>query len=301
MERPELDLRQLHAFVVLAEELHFGRAAERLGVAQPPFSQQIRRLEERVGHPLFDRAARELTAVGAQLLPAARRALEEVADGLEAARRAGRGEAGRLRVGFAASLALTVVPDLIASFGRARPAVRVEMHEMTTTRQLAALRDEVIDVGLVREVEQEPGLELRPLRAEEVVAVLPSGHRLAARRRIEVADLAAEPFVFFPREHGPGFHDRLLGLARAAGFEPRVAQRAVEWQTVAGLVAAGLGVSLAPAAAGMVRPAGVVYRRLAGAPTTSVALAWRADTRDPLVDAFATLATTLAPPAPRLS
>ncbi|MEU7898849.1 LysR family transcriptional regulator [Nonomuraea sp. NPDC049152] len=290
MERPELDLRQLHAFVVLAEELHFGRAAERLGVAQPPFSQQIRRLEERVGHPLFDRAARELTAVGAELLPAARRALDEVADGLEGARRVGRGEAGRLRVGFPASLALTVVPGVLAAFGRERPGVRVEMRELTTTRQLQALRGERIDVGLLRETREAEGLDVVPLLAEEVVAVLPSAHRLASRRRIEVADLAAEPFVFFPREHGPGFHDRLLGLARAAGFEPRVAQRAVEWQTVAGLVAAGLGVSLAPAGVSSVRPAGVVYRRLAGAPTTTVALAWRHGIRDPLVEAFVRLA-----------
>ncbi|WP_431902624.1 LysR family transcriptional regulator [Nonomuraea sp. bgisy101] len=290
MERPELDLRQLHAFLVLAEELHFGRAAERLGVAQPPFSQQIRRLEERVGHPLFDRAARELTAAGARLLPAARLALEEVAGGLEAARRAGRGEAGRLRVGFAASLALTVV---IAAFARERPGVRVEMRELTTSRQLQALRGEEIDVGLLRETEEAEGLEVVPLLAEEVVAVLPSAHRLASRRRVEVADLAGEPFVFFPREHGAGFHDRLLAPARAAGFEPRVTQRAVEWQTVAGLVAAGLGVSLAPAGVGAVRPAGVVYRPLKGAPTTTVALAWRRGTGDPLVSAFARLAVAV--------
>ncbi|MFE3453879.1 LysR family transcriptional regulator [Nonomuraea sp. NPDC059194] len=294
MERPDLDLRQLHAFVVLAEELHFGRAAERLGVAQPPFSQQIRRLEERVGHPLFDRTARELTAVGAALLPSARRAIDEVAGGLEAARRVGRGEAGRLRVGFAASLALTVVPGVIAAFGRARPGVLVEMREMTTSGQLSALRGEEIDVGLVREVDEAEGLQVLPLLTEEVVAVLPQGHRLASRRRVEVADLAAEPFVFFPREHGPCFHDRLLGPARAAGFEPRVTQRAVEWQTVAGLVAAGLGVSLAPAGVSAVRPAGVVYRRLVGAPTTTVALAWRYGTRDPLVSAFVQVAAASA-------
>ncbi|GLW09079.1 transcriptional regulator [Microtetraspora sp. NBRC 13810] len=293
--RPELELRQLHSFTVLAEELHFGHAAVRLGIAQPPLSQQIRRLEERVGHPLFERTSRGvvLTAAGRELLPAARQALDRVADGLGAARRAGDGEAGTLRAGLAASLALTVLPQVITAFRARHPGVHLEIHELTTTEQVRALHGEVIDVGLLREAGERPGLEIEPLFAEEVVAVLPEDHPLAARRRVPLAGLAADPFVLLPREHGPELHDRLTGLCRAAGFEPRIGQRAVEWQTVAALVAAGLGVSLAPASVTGIRIAGAVYRSLAGRPAhTTVALAWRRDDPAPLLARFLTVART---------
>ncbi|WP_214415340.1 LysR family transcriptional regulator [Sphaerisporangium fuscum] len=287
--RPELESRQLHAFVVLAGELHFGRAAERLGIAQPPFSQQIRRLEERVGYPLFERTSRgvRLTPAGRQLLPAARQALEQVNSGLEAARRTGRGELGTLRLGFAASLALTVLPGVIAAFRQAHEGVRLEVHEMTTTEQVRALHAERIDVGLVREAVDREGLTAEPLLSEEVVAVLPATHPLAGERRVPLEALAGEPLVLFPREHGPEFHDRLVELCRRAGFTPRVAQRAVEWQTVCALVAAGLGVSLAPAGVRRIRITGVAYRRLAGgSPRTTVTLCHRREDSTPLLTRF---------------
>ena len=153
MERPELPLPQLHAFVVLAEELHFGHAAARLGIAQPPLSQQIRRLEEKVGHALFTRAPGRvaLTAAGCELLPAARRALTDLANGLAAARAVGSGSAGRLRIGFAASLALTILPGLLRTFRHQFPGVHLDIHEMTTAPQIAALHDKTIDIGLLRD------------------------------------------------------------------------------------------------------------------------------------------------------
>jgi DNA-binding transcriptional LysR family regulator len=299
MDRPELALHQLHAFAVLAEELHFGRAAERLGIAQPPLSQQIGRLERRVGHPLFERGRRgpggrvTLTPAGRELLPAARRALDEVAAGLDAARRTGNGQAGLLRIGFAASLALTVLPRIVRAYGGRHPGVELEIREMTSAPQATALREHVLDVGLLREPPDGDDLVAEPILSEPFVVVLPAGHPLAARRVVPVAELAGEPFVLLPRAAAPAFHDRIVAVCRQAGFEPRVTQRAVEWQTVTALVEAGLGVSLAPAGIRRVRLAGVAYRRVTPAARTTVALCHRRDDASPLVAGFLETARAL--------
>ncbi|NJP89616.1 LysR family transcriptional regulator [Nonomuraea sp. FMUSA5-5] len=292
MDRSELPpLVQLHAFVVLAEELHFGHAADRLGIAQPPLSQQIRRLEGRVGHALFDRTPGRvaLTPAGRELLPAARRALAELEGGLAAARDVGSGRAGRIRLGFAASLALTILPELLRTYRERFPRVQVEVHEMTTAPQLAALRERRIDVGLLREPpDKEPGLGFATVLREPFVAVLPTAHPLVAGstsgRGVEVARLAGLPFVLLPREHGPGLYDRIVAVCQEAGFTPEVVQHAVEWQTVCALVGAGFGVSLAPASIRRIRLKGVAFRRvMPGDARTSVAAAWRVNDSDPLV------------------
>ncbi|WP_219466055.1 LysR family transcriptional regulator [Nonomuraea rhizosphaerae] len=298
MERPQLALHQLHAFTVLAEELHFGRAAVRLGIAQPPLSQQIRRLEEKVGHPLFERrpGGVVLTSAGRELLPAARRALGEVADGLEAARRAGGGEAGLIRVGFAASLALTILPGMLRAYRERHPAVEVRISEMTTAPQVAALLGRSIDVGLLREPPDVPGLVAEAVLSEPFVAVLPVGHDLAGQRVVPVAALAAEPFVLLGPEAGPTVHERIVGVCRAAGFEPRIGQHAVEWQTVCALVEAGLGVSIAPASVRRVRLKGVAYRRIEPADArTVVAMCRREGETDPLVVRFVEVARACMP------
>lgn len=287
MERPELPLPQLHAFVVLAEELHFGRAADRLGIAQPPLSQQIRRLEDKVGHPLFTRAPGgiTLTPAGRELLPAARRALTGLADGLAAARAAGNGRTGRLRVAFAASLALTVLPDLLRTHRERFPDVHLDLREMTTAPQLTALREGTVDVGLLREPPpHDPDLTFTTLLTEPFVAVLPADHPLAERPTVPLADMANTPFVLLPREAGPGLHDRITTLCATAGFTPHVPQEAVEWLTVCALVEAGLGVSLAPAGIRRIRLPGVAFRPV-DPPTarTTVAAARRTEDRNPLV------------------
>ncbi|WP_416968770.1 LysR family transcriptional regulator [Streptomyces sp. 4F14] len=287
MERPELPLPQLHAFVVLAEELHFGHAAARLGIAQPPLSQQIRRLEEKVGHALFTRTPGRitLTPAGAELLPTARRALTDLAEGLAAARAVGSGQAGRLRIGFAASVALTVLPGLLRTFRDRYPGVHLDIHEMTTAPQLAALHDRTIDIGLLREPPaDETGLGFRTVLTEPFVAVLPSAHPLAARRTVQLAQLADSPFVLLPRAVGPALHDQIIGLCTEAGFTPQVVQHAVEWQTVCALVETGLGVSLAPASIRRIRLKGVAFRRISpGTARTRVAVAWRENDHNPLV------------------
>ncbi|ASO21278.1 DNA-binding transcriptional LysR family regulator [Actinoalloteichus hoggarensis] len=289
MDRPELPLPQLHAFVVLAEELHFGHAATRLGIAQPPLSQQIRRLEDRVGHRLLCREPGRvtLTPAGRELLPAARLALAGLADGLAAARAVGSGTAGTLRIGFAASLALTVLPGLLRAFRERSPGVTLDIREMTTTPQLAALQDGAVDIGLLREPPPEDeaaGLGFTTVLTEPFVAVLPAGHPLADRRTVPVAALADHPFVLLPRAVGPRLHDQIIGLCTAAGFAPEIAQHAVEWQTVCALVETGLGVSLAPASIRRIRMKGVAFRRVdPDTVRTRVAVAWRADDRNPLV------------------
>lgn len=287
MDRPELPLPQLHAFVVLAEELHFGHAAARLGIAQPPLSQQIRRLEDKVGHALFHRAPGRvtLTPAGRELLPAARRALTDLTDGLAAARAVGSGRAGSLRLGFAASLALTVLPGLLRTFRGRFPGVLLDIHEMTTAPQIAALHDGTIDVGLLREPPaDQPELGFRTVLSEPFVAVLPSAHPLAAQRTVRVAQLADSPFVLLPRAVGPRLYDRITGLCAEAGFTPRTAQHAVEWQTVCALVETGLGVSLAPASIRRIRLKGVAFRRIEpGDARTRVAVAWREGDPNPLV------------------
>ncbi|MEU8174570.1 LysR family transcriptional regulator [Microbispora hainanensis] len=299
MDRPELSLQQLHAFAVLAEELHFGRTAERLGIAQPPLSQQIRRLEAKVGHPLFTRGpgAVALTAAGRRLLPAARHALDEIAAGLDAARRTGNGEAGRIRIGFSASLALTVLPGLLRAYHDRFPKVEIEIREMTTAPQVTALHERVIDVGLLREPPDEPGLAAETILSEEFIAVVPAAHPLAVQRVLPVEALADEPFVLLPRSAGPMFHDRILDVCRSAGFEPRLGQQAVEWQTVCALVEAGLGVSLAPASIRRIRLKGVAYRRIEpNDARTAVAATWRRDDRNPLVTRFLEVARSEAGP-----
>ncbi|HEX6446189.1 MAG TPA: LysR family transcriptional regulator [Streptosporangiales bacterium] len=299
-ERPELPLAQVHAFVILAEELHFGHAAARLGIAQPPFSQQIRRLEEKVGHPLFKRGPGRvaLTPAGRELLPAARHALTDLAAGLAAARAVGSGEAGRLRIGFAASLALTVLPGMLSDFRRWFPGVHLDIREMTSAPQITALHDRTIDVGLLREPPaDEPGLRITTVLSEPFVAVLPSHHPLAARRTVRLAELADSSFVLPPRAVGPQLHDLITGLCAAAGFSPRIAQHAVEWQTVCALVKTGLGVSLAPASIRRIRLDGVAFRPIEpGTARTRVGVARRKDDRSPLVEHFLTI---VAPDPPK--
>ncbi|XVV07642.1 LysR family transcriptional regulator [Actinosynnema sp. CA-248983] len=298
MTRPELALGPLHAFVVLAEELHFGRAAARLGIAQPPLSQQIRRLEDKVGHPLFTRAPGHtaLTPAGRELLPAARRALEDLADGLAAARAVGGGSAGRLRVAFAASLALTVLPPLLRAYRDRFPEVHLDLHELTTAPQVAALLDRTVDLGLLREPPAEADLDTATVHTERFVAVLPSAHPLSARRTVPPALLADEPFVLLPRAAGPRFHDRIVEACEAAGFTPRVAQRAVEWQTVCALVGAGLGVSLAPEGIRHLRRSGVTFRATTpDTVRTEVVAAWRRDDPNPLVAHFRAVIDELRP------
>jgi DNA-binding transcriptional LysR family regulator len=236
-----------------------------------------------------------LTPAGEAFLLAARRALAQVEQGVEATHRAARGEIGMVTVGFAASMVLSLVPEVVRAFRKRFPGVDLQLRELSSAAQVQALRDGQIDVGFVREPMPAGDAGKAELRFEQIggeafVAVLPPEHPLAGHRRISLESLAEEPFVHFPRPVAPGLYDRIQALCQEAGFQPRVVQEAHEWLTIVGLVEAGMGVSLVPESFRKLRWGKVVYRALDRASARyAITLCWRADGERPAVQAFLNL------------
>ncbi|WP_165491789.1 LysR family transcriptional regulator [Egibacter rhizosphaerae] len=242
-----MELRYLQAFVVVAEEQHVGRAAERLHVTQPTLSRQMAALERDLDATLFSRARRRLalTPAGETLLAGARELLSRTGDLARDVARAHRGELGTLRLGFVQSATFEALPRIVRAFRQAHPDVMLDAHPMPTRVQLEAFREGRLDVGLMRPRGPLPEpLRTRPVSLDPLVAVLPSGHPLAERAEIPLAALADEPFVFYARPQGPEVHDTIVGLCRQAGFSPSIVHEARDVQTLVSLVAADLGVSL---------------------------------------------------------
>ncbi|SDI39853.1 LysR family transcriptional regulator [Pseudomonas panipatensis] len=299
-----MELRHLRYFIAVAEELHFGRAAQLLGISQPPLSQQIQALEEEVGALLLERTNRRvaLTEAGRLFLDESRQVLAQVDRAVLLARRAHQGELGELRIGFTASAPFTsTIPRSIHAFRQAYPEVHLDLQEMSSRQVVEALQEERLQVGVIRSFALPESLVAVELFSEPLVAVLRDDHPLARDSidGLEIAALAGEPFVFFPRSYGTGLYDQLLALARQAGFSPRIAQEAGEAMTIIGLVAAGLGVSMLPASFRRTRVDGVVYRTLLdpGA-SSSVWLVRRRSERSPAALAFIDLVTRgIAPTA----
>jgi DNA-binding transcriptional LysR family regulator len=279
-----IDVRQLRYFVAVAEELHFGRAAVRLGMAQPPLTQQIQKLEGALGYPVFLRRPRKtvLTEAGGVLLDDARRILRDFEEAIEHTRRAGRGETGQITVGTPPSVMLTRLPAAIRRYRERYPEVRFTLRELSTSAIAEGLEMGNLDVGLLRE---SPPLTGEVILREPVVAVLPAGHALVARAGLRLRHLAEEPFVLFPRRLGEAFYDRLISFCTDAGFTPRVVQEATQWQSVVTFVETGLGVSLAPACVQRFRWKGVVYRPLPGL-STAVSICVQAGEPSAAVSAF---------------
>jgi DNA-binding transcriptional LysR family regulator len=282
-----IDLRQLRYFTAVAKELHFGRAAERLGIAQPPLTQQIQKLEREMGCPLFARNSRRtaLTEAGRELLDRTNRLLAGFEDTIEQTRRAGRGETGQLRVGTPPSVMLTGLPASIRKYRQRYPEVSFSLREASTSVLLRELQSGALDIGFLREVEPDEELASALTIREPLVAVLPSAHPLAAKPRLHLRHLSGEPFVLFPRRVGEAFYDRLIAHCAEAGFMPQVVQEATQWQSVVTFVETGMGVSIAPACVAKFRWKGVVYRPLPGL-TTAVFAAWKAGNTPPAVSAF---------------
>jgi DNA-binding transcriptional LysR family regulator len=285
-----IDLRHLRYFAAVAEELHFGRAAARLGMAQPPLTQQIQKLEREVGYSLFARNSRRtgLTEAGRVLLESSRRLLAGLEEAIEYTRRAGRGEAGQLRVGTPPSVMLTRLPKAIRKYRQRYPDIRFNLREASTSAILRELRAGALDLGFLREVEPSEGLASEVILREPLNAVLPASHPLAEKRGLNLRHLAGEPFVLFPRQVGEAFYDRLIGICSESGFIPRVVQEATQWQSVVTFVETGLGVSIAPACVAKFRWAGVVHRALPGR-TTTIFAAWQAANTPPAVSRFLNL------------
>lgn len=279
------------------EELHFGRAAERLGISQPPLSQQIQALEEEIGARLFERTNRrvELTDAGRLFLDESRQVLAQVDKAVLLARRAHLGELGELKIGFTSSAPFTsTIPSSIHAFRKAYPDVHLDLQEMSSRQVLKALLEESLQVGVIRPLALPDAVHWVELFREPLVAVLRADHPLAAGSEdgLAIAALAEEPFVFFPRSYGTGLYDQVIALTRQAGFSPRIAQEASEAMTIIGLVSAGLGVSILPASFRRTRVDGVVYRTLSDPEaTTAVWLVRRQNEGSPLALSFIDLVT----------
>jgi DNA-binding transcriptional LysR family regulator len=281
------DLRQLRHFVAVAEQLHFGRAAAALHISQPPLSRSIRDLEARLGVTLLARTRRkvELTPEGARFLEDSRRLLAQLERAVLEVGSMAAGHGGQLRLGFVSLADFGVLPALLKAYKSARPGVALALREMLSPDQATALAAGELDFGLLLPPVVPPSagadLEHVVVQRERFVAALPARHRLAREGgrnagRLAVRELAEEAFVMAPREIAPGLHDIVAALTARAGFAPRVAQEAIQMQTVVSLVSSGLGVALVPASVANLGRRGVAYRELADAhPKLDLWLAWR--------------------------
>jgi DNA-binding transcriptional LysR family regulator len=298
-------LKRLHAFVTLAEELHFGHAAARLNLTQPPLTLAIKELELEMGALLFERTKRSvrLTAAGAALLPEARALLAQAGRLPDIAQAAAAGIAGQLRLAFVSIVDYSFLPDLLREYARALPGVRVHLREATTDVQLADLLERHIDLGVVlgpiaETLPRSAGhaqLVYRRLVVEDLAIALPESHpKAAGSGPLALSGLAREPLICIPRQVAPRLYDAILGACAAAGFSPRIAQEAIQMQTIISLVSAGIGMALVPESVMSLKRPGVRYRKLRGSrPALEVGLAWRADQASPVLKRFVELAAQL--------
>lgn len=278
-----MELRHLRYFTTVAEEMNFTRAAKRLHIAQPPLSQQIRKLEEELQVKLFLRTHRriELTHAGRVFLERAARILRSTDQAVHVARQASRGEIGRLVIGFMSSAPFTLLPPILRSFREHYPGVRLILRELPVGEQIDALRDDQIDVGILRPPVTDADVFSEMLLEEPFVAALPAKHPLARRSSISIRALASEPFIMFPPHLGPKFYGLIISFCQQGGFSPAVAQEATQMHTVVGLVSGGIGVALVPASVQRLHLADVVYRPFREwTPRAETIIAWHA--RNPL-------------------
>lgn len=272
-----MELRHLRYFLAIAEEASITRAAARLGIGQPPLSQQLQQLEREIGAPLFNRLPRgvSLTEAGQRLLQDARGILAQVDQALGNARRAARGEVGVIRIGFTSSASFNpFVTSAIRDYSREHPDVGVILSEGTTAHLLGLFQAQRLDAAFVRPAPGETGsLSTRVLFREEMWVALPEGHRLAGRASVPLRALAREPFILYPRRNGRALYDAIVGACQAAGFSPEVGQEAPQMGSTVTLVAAGLGISIVPASMGHLHTPGVTYRPIEGdAPRADMSL-----------------------------
>lgn len=282
-----MELRHLRYFSVLAEELHFGRAARRLSISQPPLSVAIRQLEESVGARLFERNSKEvrLTHAGEALRISARRLLLQAEEAALEARDVAAGSAGRLRIGFVGAMLYRGLPQALRAFQARHPAVRVTLAELNSGVQIAELLHDRLDLGFVHTSRMPPELQHRLLLSEPFVCCLPSGHALARKRVLAPADLRSQPFVLFSREASPDYHERILSICADAGFLPEVRHEVRHWLAVVSLVSQGMGVALVPQAMRHSALRGAVFRPLDRAVAQSEAYGvWRSGPPNVLVE-----------------
>lgn len=293
---PLIELRLWRQFVMLSEELHFGRAAQQLNMTQPPLTQAIAQLEAVLGVRLFERTKRsvQLTAAGAALVPEARDLLAR-AQALPAyAKAAASGEVGQLRLAFVSTVGFSLLPRWVRSFRERYPRAALELFETTGDVQLQLLARGEVDAGVMLHSPgfAPQGLERMLVTSEPLVLAVPEHHRLASASSLPLLKVLAEPLVVFPRRIVPSLHDAIFGMYHAAGRLPQVVQEAIQMQTIVNLVSAGLGVAWVPASVQQFQRSGVVYRQVAAGksptkvPGCETSLVWTAGSAHAVRDRF---------------
>ncbi|MCA3178613.1 MAG: LysR substrate-binding domain-containing protein [Burkholderiaceae bacterium] len=287
-----IELRGLAYFRAVAQEGHFGRAAARLGLSQPPLSIQVRQLEERLGLRLLERRRTGVvpTAAGHALVRELDAFFPRYAQMLERVRAAARGEVGALRIGFVTPAEYSFLPAGLREFRQLHPGIGLVLHEMTSDAQFDALRDGELDAGFAMLPVPHRGLAWRRVLREPLLLALPASHpaaRAGPGRPLRLARVADLPLLVFPRDKAPVLHDEILALFARAGLSPVIGQEAIQMPTIVSLVAAGLGMAVVPASLRNLGRTGVVYREPAGrAAHVEVGLAWRADDASPALARF---------------
>lgn len=299
MDDLKLDIRRMRYFLAVAEELSFSRAAERLRIAQPPLSYQIKQLEDDLGVQLFERTRRgvRLTDAGNVLCDEARRILIQLEQTTRMVERVGSGEVGRLNLGFVPSASNAVLPSLLHRFRQRFPGIEMFLQEMKPDDVVERLLSSRIDVGFFYLPFEEEALAFRPVSREAFIAALPEDHPLAPQAVIDLPSLAGEPFILPMRYKMPGLYVKVMEACRAAGFTPRAVQKDV-WliQTIVGLVAGGIGVALVPDSTRSLPRRGVVYRPVRGAAATvEMAAVWRRSEDSAVLRSFLRVVEELGP------
>lgn len=284
-----MKLHHLRYFAVLAEELHFGRAAQRLSMTQPPLSNAIRALEDSIGARLLERDNKQvrLTAAGAALLQEVGPILDRIANASQLAQAVASGLRGRLDIGVTGSMLYRGAPAIVQRFTQTTPGVELTLHEMSSAEQLQCLQREQLHAGFVNARGVGEPLQALALTEDPFVVCLPDAHRLARTRAVALKRLAQEPFVMFSRDVAPAYHDNVLALFERAGIQPRTVHAARQWLTVMAMVAQGLGIALAPQSLAQSRFHGVRFVKLSGTGVTSPALfVWNPNHLSPALHAL---------------
>ncbi|MGO1543201.1 MAG: LysR family transcriptional regulator [Gulosibacter sp.] len=270
-----MEIRHLEYFLAVAQELHFGRAAQRLRISQPPLTVAIKQLESELGAKLFVRSTRrvQLTPEGETFRRRASELLDSLDAAIEEVGSVTRGLSGTLKVGYVSSSSYSVLPNTIREFSQRLPNVRLDIEPLTSGEQTDALLEGELDIGFLRDAGAVPGINLTRVAVEHLLAVLPSSHVMANVGEIEPTDLADERLVLFPYRLMPGYVSRLMEIFAGVERPPKVVQKAVHQETVMGLVAAGVGVSVLPESIRRIQMPGVVSKPIHGSPTSELFIA----------------------------
>jgi DNA-binding transcriptional LysR family regulator len=284
-----MELRQLRYFLVLAEELHFSRAAQRLAISQPPLSVAIRQLEEELGAQLFERTSKEvrLTAAGRHLRGQAQDMMEQAQRVRQDMRAIAQGLQGSIRLGFVGSAIYRGLPEALESFRARHPLVRIDMLELNSGEQIAALQQERLDLGLLHATRPTAGLQSHLLVTEPFMACLPADHALAGLRGLRVGQLSGERLVLFSRQVSPDYHQQIWQICQSAGFTPELHHEVRHWLSVLSLVSLRQGVSLVPSCLQRVGFPGLAFVPIQGRhPQSQMQAMWHPGHVQPLVESL---------------